>query len=119
MFQGEGSGGKVTVLLCSREKPLAMYVFSNNKQVVRDLKENTSSGGFLVNDTLVHAGSKFSFHCHLISHRLSLDSHRCHLIVTGVTCGCTCRGGLCLEGWESEAGVHVGVVCVWRGCGCV
>ncbi|KAL8581229.1 hypothetical protein ACOMHN_038329 [Nucella lapillus] len=38
------------------EKPLAMYIFSNNSNVVRVLKENTSSGAFLVNDTMVHGG---------------------------------------------------------------
>lgn len=43
-------------IINDREKPLAMYVFSNNSAVLRSLKESTSSGGFLVNDTVVHAG---------------------------------------------------------------
>jgi aldehyde dehydrogenase (NAD+) len=49
---------RLLLLFFSREKPLAMYVFSNNRDVVRELKESTSSGGFLLNDTVVHAGSK-------------------------------------------------------------
>ncbi|CAG5116347.1 unnamed protein product, partial [Candidula unifasciata] len=40
----------------SREKPLALYVFTNNKNMVQDFKDKTSSGGLLVNDTVVHAG---------------------------------------------------------------
>lgn len=43
-------------IINGREKPLALYVFSNNKDVVRTLKESTSSGAFVVNDTMVHAG---------------------------------------------------------------
>ncbi|XP_071955471.1 aldehyde dehydrogenase, dimeric NADP-preferring-like isoform X2 [Antedon mediterranea] len=39
----------------SREKPLAMYVFSNKKQVVDSILNRTSSGGFTANDVLMHA----------------------------------------------------------------
>ncbi|XP_062504333.1 aldehyde dehydrogenase family 3 member A2-like [Corticium candelabrum] len=39
----------------SREKPLAMYAFSNNKQFGQDLIDQTSSGQFCFNDTLIHA----------------------------------------------------------------
>ncbi|XP_070532678.1 aldehyde dehydrogenase family 3 member B1-like isoform X2 [Ptychodera flava] len=39
-----------------REKPLAMYVFSHDKKVIREVIDNTSSGGFCGNDTLLHAG---------------------------------------------------------------
>ncbi|MCD4771778.1 MAG: aldehyde dehydrogenase [Bacteroidales bacterium] len=35
-------------------KPLAMYIFSHNKMQVKQLIENTSSGGFCVNETLSH-----------------------------------------------------------------
>lgn len=43
-------------IINDREKPLAMYVFSTREEVIRTLKESTSSGGFVVNDTVVHAG---------------------------------------------------------------
>ena len=54
------------LLCCFREKPLALYVFSNNKAVVQAIKESTSSGGFLVNDTMVHAGGTLFLHYHMI-----------------------------------------------------
>ncbi|CAG9831125.1 unnamed protein product [Diabrotica balteata] len=38
----------------SREKPLALYVFSNNKKDVNQILNNTSSGGVCVNDTIMH-----------------------------------------------------------------
>jgi len=37
-----------------RDKPLALYVFSNNKDVIKKVMNNTSSGGFVGNDTLMH-----------------------------------------------------------------
>ncbi|XP_062874768.1 aldehyde dehydrogenase family 3 member B1 [Trichomycterus rosablanca] len=37
-----------------REKPLALYVFSDNSQVVTTVLERTSSGGFCSNDGIVH-----------------------------------------------------------------
>ncbi|XP_031333363.1 aldehyde dehydrogenase family 3 member B1-like isoform X2 [Photinus pyralis] len=37
-----------------RDKPLAMYIFSNNKRDVRLFLDNTSSGGVCVNDTAMH-----------------------------------------------------------------
>ncbi|XP_029812914.1 aldehyde dehydrogenase family 3 member B1 [Suricata suricatta] len=37
-----------------REKPLALYAFSNNKQVVKRLLAQTSSGGFCGNDGFMH-----------------------------------------------------------------
>lgn len=40
-----------------REKPLALYIFSKNKDVINLILSNTSSGGVCVNDTLVHAAS--------------------------------------------------------------
>lgn len=39
-----------------RDKPLALYIFSNDKSKVDRILKNTSSGGFLANDTVVHAG---------------------------------------------------------------
>lgn len=41
-------------LINSREKPLAIYVFSNNSAISDIVVENTSSGGVLVNDTMLH-----------------------------------------------------------------
>ncbi|XP_064600056.1 aldehyde dehydrogenase, dimeric NADP-preferring-like isoform X2 [Liolophura sinensis] len=43
-------------IINSREKPLALYVFSTNKNVVDKIVEQTSSGGFCVNDVMVHGG---------------------------------------------------------------
>ncbi|XP_021342593.1 aldehyde dehydrogenase, dimeric NADP-preferring-like isoform X2 [Mizuhopecten yessoensis] len=40
----------------SREKPLAMYVFSNDKDTVANFADNTSSGSLCVNDVLMQAG---------------------------------------------------------------
>lgn len=37
-----------------RDKPLALYVFTNNNEVRDYFIENTSSGGVTVNDTLMH-----------------------------------------------------------------
>ncbi|XP_029181885.2 aldehyde dehydrogenase, dimeric NADP-preferring-like [Acropora muricata] len=39
-----------------REKPLALYIFSNDKRKIERLRNSTSSGGFLANDTIVHGG---------------------------------------------------------------
>lgn len=38
----------------AREKPLAMYLFSKNKQDVEYILKNTTAGGVTVNDTLIH-----------------------------------------------------------------
>ncbi|KAG5890195.1 hypothetical protein JTB14_010657 [Gonioctena quinquepunctata] len=38
----------------SREKPLAFYIFSNNKKDVQQILANTSAGGVTVNDTVMH-----------------------------------------------------------------
>lgn len=40
----------------NNEKPLAIYVFSKNKQNIDLIINNTSSGGVTINDTLMHAG---------------------------------------------------------------
>ena len=37
-----------------REKPLAIYAFSTNKQAQKRLSSSTSSGGFVVNDVVIH-----------------------------------------------------------------
>uniref|UniRef100_U3JTL9 Aldehyde dehydrogenase n=1 Tax=Ficedula albicollis TaxID=59894 RepID=U3JTL9_FICAL len=38
-----------------REKPLALYVFSNNKQLIRRMIAETSSGGMTANDVIMHS----------------------------------------------------------------
>lgn len=38
----------------SRPKPLAVYVFTNNEQLKKGFVENISSGGMLINDTVLH-----------------------------------------------------------------
>ncbi|XP_049293048.1 aldehyde dehydrogenase, dimeric NADP-preferring isoform X5 [Anopheles funestus] len=38
----------------SSEKPLCLYIFTQNKTDIRTMVENTSSGGVCVNDTLMH-----------------------------------------------------------------
>lgn len=40
--------------ISGQEKPLALYIFSNKKEDVREILENTSSGGVTVNDTIMH-----------------------------------------------------------------
>ncbi|KPP75913.1 fatty aldehyde dehydrogenase-like, partial [Scleropages formosus] len=39
----------------SREKPLVLYIFSSNKKLIKRMIEETSSGGVLANDCLVHS----------------------------------------------------------------
>jgi aldehyde dehydrogenase (NAD+) len=38
----------------SKDKPLALYVFSNNNTVVKDIISQTSSGGACINDVVIH-----------------------------------------------------------------
>lgn len=40
----------------SRPKPLALYIFTNDKTVQQIVLDNTSSGGVTVNGTLFHVG---------------------------------------------------------------
>ncbi|HQM96959.1 MAG TPA: aldehyde dehydrogenase [Clostridia bacterium] len=48
--------------LKTREKPLALYVFSTNSYIQRKITENLSYGGGCINDTIVHlATSKMGF----------------------------------------------------------
>jgi aldehyde dehydrogenase (NAD+) len=43
-------------LINSRPKPLALYLFSNNKNLQQKILQQTSSGGVCINDTIVHVG---------------------------------------------------------------
>ncbi|KAM6907415.1 aldehyde dehydrogenase family 3 member A2-like [Xenentodon cancila] len=36
------------------EKPLALYIFSSDQKLIQRMRDETSSGGFLANDCLVH-----------------------------------------------------------------
>ncbi|XP_048581698.1 aldehyde dehydrogenase, dimeric NADP-preferring isoform X2 [Nematostella vectensis] len=38
-----------------RDKPLALYIFSNKQESIKRIQENTSSGGFCANDVVIHA----------------------------------------------------------------
>ncbi|XP_057295391.1 aldehyde dehydrogenase, dimeric NADP-preferring-like isoform X2 [Hydractinia symbiolongicarpus] len=38
-----------------REKPLAVYVFSNDQKIINRVKNETSSGGMCINDAMMHA----------------------------------------------------------------
>jgi acyl-CoA reductase-like NAD-dependent aldehyde dehydrogenase len=40
--------------ITSRDKPLALYIFSNKADDRQLIIENTSSGGVCVNDTIMH-----------------------------------------------------------------
>lgn len=37
-----------------------MYIFAKDHAVAQKFLDNTSSGGFVFNDTMMHAGCKFS-----------------------------------------------------------
>lgn len=41
-----------------REKPLALYIFSNDKKIVDSILKNTSAGGVSVNDTIMHLATQ-------------------------------------------------------------
>ncbi|WP_129723765.1 aldehyde dehydrogenase [Xylanivirga thermophila] len=43
----------------SREKPLALYFFSKDKEKQRFVLEHTSSGGVCINDTIIHMTTKW------------------------------------------------------------
>lgn len=38
-----------------REKPLALYIFGKDKDTLRLINQNTSSGAIVFNDTMMHA----------------------------------------------------------------
>lgn len=44
-----------TRYICAHPRPLGLYVFSHDERVIRELLDNTSSGGVSINDVLVHA----------------------------------------------------------------
>lgn len=49
-----GSVNEAIEFINQREKPLALYVFSNDKKVIKKMIAETSSGGVTANDVLMH-----------------------------------------------------------------
>ncbi|XP_066534253.1 aldehyde dehydrogenase family 3 member A2 [Hoplias malabaricus] len=45
---------EVIRFISEREKPLALYVFSSDKKVIKRMLSETSSGGVVVNDAIMH-----------------------------------------------------------------
>jgi acyl-CoA reductase-like NAD-dependent aldehyde dehydrogenase len=43
----------------SKSKPLAAYLFTNDEQLKKDFVQNISSGGMLINDTIIHVIALF------------------------------------------------------------
>ena len=53
---------EVYALLADKPKPLALYLFSEDKQRIREVTERCSYGGGCINDTIIHlATSEMSF----------------------------------------------------------
>lgn len=49
-------------LLCDKAKPLALYIFSENKAHIKEITERLSYGGGCINDTIIHlATSEMGF----------------------------------------------------------
>lgn len=42
-----------------REKPLALYYFSDNKNSIERILNNTTAGGVTINDTIIHVASAY------------------------------------------------------------
>jgi len=54
MIMTATSADEAISIINKGEKPLALYIFSNNKAVVKRIIDNTSSGGITVNDCTMH-----------------------------------------------------------------
>ncbi|MBD2056481.1 aldehyde dehydrogenase [Oculatella sp. FACHB-28] len=48
--------GEAIALINSKSKPLALYLFSRDKQLQQRVLQETSSGGVCINDTIMHIG---------------------------------------------------------------
>jgi len=55
-FMNVNNEDEAIAFINSRDKPLALYVFSKDKKVINKILTRTSSGGTTVNDTIMHAG---------------------------------------------------------------
>ena len=54
-----GNLDEVIRLVNSKDKPLAIYYFSEDKNKIEKVLNSTSSGGVTINDTLVHVSSSY------------------------------------------------------------
>ena len=52
---------KMFCLCCFRERPLALYAFTNNSELQERLSSEIQSGGYVINDIIAHYGSKSKF----------------------------------------------------------
>ena len=53
---------ELLALLCNRPKPLALYIFSENRKNIRKITQRLSYGGGCINDTIIHlATSEMGF----------------------------------------------------------
>jgi acyl-CoA reductase-like NAD-dependent aldehyde dehydrogenase len=50
-------------IISKEPKPLAIYVFTDNKAVQEKMVSETSSGGMVINDAVVHVSLKTSTSC--------------------------------------------------------
>lgn len=46
-------------IINSKPKPLASYLFTNEEQLKKDFVQKISSGGMLINDTILHVITLF------------------------------------------------------------
>lgn len=49
-------------IIQSKPKPLAAYLFTNDEQLKKNFVQNISSGGMLINDTIIHVTTLFLIH---------------------------------------------------------
>ena len=50
---------EVYAVLAQKPKPLALYIFSENKQVIRDVTRRCRYGGGCVNDCIIHLATSY------------------------------------------------------------
>uniref|UniRef100_A0A7M4EVY0 Aldehyde dehydrogenase domain-containing protein n=1 Tax=Crocodylus porosus TaxID=8502 RepID=A0A7M4EVY0_CROPO len=71
-------------LINAQKQPLAVYVFSSNKKVVKQVLEQTSSGGFTSNDTIIQTTLiTLPFGGIGMSESPALPSQQCYLSLKG------------------------------------
>ena len=77
-----------------REKPLAIYAFSTNKQAQKRLSSSTSSGGFVVNDVMIHFSGMLVCLCVCVYIRMCVYLYLCVYMYVCVlytsVCMCLC-----------------------------
>ena len=50
---------EVINIINDREKPLALYIFSNNKKVIKHVTSSTQYGGGCINDVVIHLATSY------------------------------------------------------------